>query len=132
MKKLLIHLLIYSTIPVVFSAYGMTPKYPYEPVTTTCLTEVALAGEAVIKEANKTPVLRLQADLTIAESPDIPDCPSVLNIKVVLLEFNTKEVLTDFNELVGRNILVLGSVESGDAIDTKQVTFTVTTISEIE
>ncbi len=115
-----------------FSVHGMTPKYPYEPVTTPCHNEVTLVGEAIIGTANDKPMVRLQADLSIVETSEISECPSIPNIKVVYLKFMTEELLPSFNELLGSNISVIGSVQSGDAIDVKLVTFTATAISIIE
>jgi hypothetical protein len=76
--------------------------------------------------------VRLQADLTIIETTNTPDCPSIASIKIVFLEFHTNEVLATFNDLLGSNISVVGSVQPGNAIDTNQVTFTATAISVIE
>jgi hypothetical protein len=130
MKKLLIHLLTYCVIGGSLSARGMTPKYPYEPVTTPCLNEVTLVGEAIMDKDKFS--VRLQADLTIIETTNTPDCPSIASIKIVFLEFHTNEVLATFNDLLGSNISVVGSVQPGNAIDTNQVTFTATAISVIE
>lgn len=130
MKKLLIHLLTYCVISGSLSAHGMTPKYPYEPVTTPCLNEVTLVGEAIMDKDKFS--VRLQADLTIIETTNTPDCPSIASIKIVFLEFHTNEVLATFNDLLGSNISVVGSVQPGNAIDTNQVTFTATAISVIE
>ena len=130
MKKLLIHLLTYCVIGGALSAHGMTPKYPYEPVTTPCLNEVTLVGEAIMDKDKFS--VRLQADLTIIETTNTPDCPSIASIKIVFLEFHTNEVLATFNDLLGSNISVVGSVQPGNTIDTNQVTFTATAISVIE
>jgi hypothetical protein len=130
MKNLLIHVFTYCLIGSALNAHGMTPKYPYEPVTTPCLNEVTLVGEAIMGEDKF--MVRLQADLTIIETANTPECPSIPNIKVVFLEFKTKEVLATFNDLLGSNVSVVGSVQPGNAIDTNQVTFTATGISIIE
>ena len=130
MKKLLINLLTYCVIGGALSAHGMTPKYPYEPVTTPFLNEVTLVGEAIMDKDKFS--VRLQADLTIIETTNTPDCPSIASIKIVFLEFHTNEVLATFNDLLGSNISVVGSVQPGNAIDTNQVTFTATAISVIE
>ena len=130
MKKLLIHLLTYCVIGGTVNAHGMTPKYPYEPVMTPCLNEVTLVGEAIMDKDKFS--VRLQADLTIIETKDIPGCPSIEGIKIVFVEFHANEVLATFNDLLGSNISVVGSVQPGNAIDADQVTFTATAISVIE
>ncbi|MDC1312246.1 hypothetical protein N8Z26_07310 [Burkholderiales bacterium] len=132
MKKLLIRLLGFVIMSSVFNAHGMTPKYPYEPVTTPCLNEVTLAGEAVLEGASKKQALRLQADLTIIETPNIPGCPSMPNIKLVFLAFTENNLQIKFDDLVGNNMLVTGSIQSGDVHSLKQVTFTTRTITPIE
>jgi hypothetical protein len=81
MKNLLIHVFTYCLIGSALNAHGMTPKYPYEPVTTPCLNEVTLVGEAIMGEDKF--MVRLQADLTIIETANTPECPSIPNIKIV-------------------------------------------------
>ena len=132
MLKLLQTLLIYCTSTVILSVSAMTPKYPYDPVVTTCLNEVTLVGEGFINADTQQPLLRLQADLTILEDAEIANCPSIPNIKFVFLKFNTDESALKFNELIGVNVSVTGSIQSGGAPNLKQVTFTTETIAPIE
>ena len=84
----------------VLSASAMTPKYPYDPVVTTCLNEVTLVGEGFINTDSQMPLLRLQADLTILDNAEIANCPSIPNIKFVFLKFSEDELGIKFNELI--------------------------------
>ena len=132
MAKLLKPLLIYCISTIVLSASAMTPKYPYDPVVTTCLNEVTLVGEGFINPDTQMPLPRLQADLTILDNAEIANCPSIPNIKFVFLKFREDGLELKFNEFIGTNISVTGSIQSGDAHSLKQVTFTTRTIAPIE
>ena len=114
------------------ASLAMTPKYPYEPLVTSCLNEVVLAGEAFVSPSAQSPSLRLQADLTITPDTEASSCQSITQIKFVFLKFNNENLLSQFNEAVGTNILVSGEIQPDDAKSVKNVTFSVITISPIK
>ncbi len=114
------------------TSFAMTPKYPYEPLVTSCLNEVVLAGEALVSGSAQSPSLRLQADLTITSDVKVSSCPSIKQIKFVFLKFNNETLLLQFSEAIGTNILVSGEIHPDDAKSVKDITFSVIAISPIE
>ena len=109
----------------------MTPKYPYDPINTECDALVVIIGEAFILSGNDTPALRLQADLSIMENPNIPECTSLESIKHVELRINESDQRSFFSTNVGKNITATGVINSGDATDLDSVIFTVESLGHV-
>ena len=126
MRQPLLRLLIISALSLTIgSAFGMTPKYPYDPINTECNAQVVIIGEAFILTENDIPALRLQADLSITENPNIPECTSLESIKHVELRMNESDQNAFFSANVGKNVAATGVIKSGDATDLDSVIFTV-------
>ena len=128
----LLRLLITSALSLTIgSAFGMTPKYPYDPINTECNAQVVIIGEAFILSENDTPALRLQADLSITENPNIPECTSLESIKHVELRMDERDQRSFFSTNVGKNIAATGVINSGDATDLDSVIFTVESLGYV-
>ncbi len=109
----------------------MTPKYPYDPINTECNAQVVIIGEAFILTENDIPALRLQADLSITENPNIPECTSLESIKHVELRMNESDQNAFFSANVGKNVAATGVIKSGDATDLDSVIFTVESLDHV-
>ena len=132
MRQPLLRLLIISALSLTIgSAFGMTPKYPYDPINTECNAQVVIIGEAFILTENDIPALRLQADLSITENPNIPECTSLESIKHVELRMNESDQNSFFSANIGKNVAATGVIKSGDATDLDSVIFTVESLDHI-
>ncbi len=132
MRQPLLRLLIISALSfTIGSALGMTPKYPYDPINTECNAQVVIIGEAFILTENDIPALRLQADLSITENPNIPECTSLESIKHVELRMNESDQNAFFSANVGKNVAATGVIKSGDATDLDSVIFTVESLDHV-
>ena len=132
MRQPLLRLLIISALSLTIgSAFGMTPKYPYDPINTECNAQVVIIGEAFILTENDIPALRLQADLSITENPNIPECTSLESIKHVELRMNESDQNAFFLANVGKNVAATGVIKSGDATDLDSVIFTVESLDHV-
>ena len=132
MRQPLLRLLIISALSLTIgSAFGMTPKYPYDPINTECNAQVVIIGEAFILTENDIPALRLQADLSITENPNIPECTSLESIKHVELRMNESDQNSFFSANIGKNVAATGVIKSGDATDLDSVIFTVESLGHI-
>ncbi len=132
MLQPLLRLLTISALSLTIgSAFGMTPKYPYDPINTECNAQVVIIGEAFILTENDIPALRLQADLSITENPNIPECTSLESIKHVELRMNESDQNAFFSANVGKNVAATGVIKSGDASDLNSVIFTVESLGHV-
>ena len=132
MRQPLPRLLIISALSLTIgSAFGMTPKYPYDPINTECDALVVFIGETFILSENDSPALRLQADLSIMENPNIPECASLESIKHVELRMNESDQNAFFSANLGKNIAATGVIKSGDAADLDSVIFTVESLGHV-
>jgi len=132
MRQPLLRLLIISALSLTIgSALGMTPKYPYDPINTECNAQVVIIGEAFILTENDIPALRLQADLSITENPNIPECTSLESIKHVELRMNESDQNSFFSANIGKNVAATGVIKSGDATDLDSVIFTVESLDHV-
>jgi hypothetical protein len=132
MRQPLLRLLIISALSLTIgSAFGMTPKYPYDPINTECNAQVVIIGEAFILTENDIPALRLQADLSITENPNIPECASLESIKHVELRMTQSDQNAFFSANLGKNITATGVIKSGDATDLDSVIFTVESLDHV-
>jgi len=132
MRQPLLRLLIISALSLTIgSAFGMTPKYPYDPINTECNAQVVIIGEAFILTENDIPALRLQADLSITENPNIPECTSLESIKHVELRMNESDQNSFFSANIGKNVAATGVIKSGDATDLDNVIFTVESLDHV-
>ena len=132
MLQPLLRLLTISALTLTIgSAFGMTPKYPYDPINTECNAQVVIIGEAFILTENDSPALRLQADLSITENPNIPECTSLESIKHVELRINESDQNAFFSANVGKNVAATGVIKSGDASDLNSVIFTVESLGHV-
>ena len=132
MRQPLLRLLIISALSLTIgSAFGMTPKYPYDPINTECNAQVVIIGEAFILTENDIPALRLQADLSITENPNIPECTSLESIKHVELRMNESDQNSFFSANIGKNVAATGVIKSGDATDLDSVILTVESLDHV-
>lgn len=121
-----------ALIAIPLLSFSMTPKYPYDPVTTTCGVEVTIVGEAFKDIEQNTNHLRLQADLNIIESSGQISCPAQDAIKVVKLLIDSPDHLVLFKDNLGQNISATGTATITKDAEVPLVIFTASKLEAIK